>query len=927
MEQNNKLGLYPHNLESYRKIREAFLHGEDTVGIVHATGTGKSYNALQLAYDNKDKKILYVTPSLAIIEHVKKIINDNPELDMERDFSNLVFRTYESFIDMSYDELSQIDVDLLILDEFHHLGAPVWGSRIKTIVDTHPGMMKFGMTAYTIRDRGTSYERDMANPDTDELFSNKIVSTYDLCDAMIDGVLPKPIYKSAYYNLIGVEKKLEDKVLSMDASSKERERYLRILEDVKKRVMEAPSIDTLIKRSIKPDGKYIYFCPPISEVGTNDIETIKAEAMEWFKKAFPDTSIVFYETTSEMGEEGRLNREAFYNDVTLDGEDAKRMLRVMFAINQYNEGVHAPNVDGVIMGRGTTSDIVYFEQLGRALSVIEKFDLLYDKYSEYSREQLIEICQLKDIIVTDDMSRWELIEKLAAPVIVDLTNNFSYIKELETKLGNRIKEYEASGYYTNGNTRRKIIDASFYIELIDEDLFEMLMYIKDNLYRSWEDYYELATIYYDKFGNSDIPRNFRTFDGINYDAGGADLDRWFRKQRQFYLELSPERRKLLEAIKFNPTHKLKRRWLKMYELATAYAKEYKNLDVPVDFKTKDGITYDDDGETLGPWVKTQKKRYDNMSEEEKRALAKIGFTVSKYDADWRRMYEKAKEYFLNNGHLLVPFRYKTSDGARLGAWVKYQREYYNRLSDEKKKLLAEIGFVVSELDYQWERIYAVAYDYYLEHGDFNVPKNYITDDGIKLGYWNSTQRKFYDTMSDERKKKLAKIDFIPNVYMEKWNKMFKLAEAYSEKNKNLDVPADFITKDGVSYDAYGDNLYTWIKTQKKHYDRLSDEQRLKLESIGVVWDSRKNKRSIIDVCNRYTISYDKNIELLEHMPIREFLAKIGYLSDRELPLVDYEGKLNPIFSMSNMNMLVNYGVGLEELISAYCQGISKERHG
>ena len=41
----------------------------------------------------------------------------------------------------------------------------------------------------------------------------------------------------------------------------------------------------------------------------------------------------------------------------------------MFAINQYNEGVHAPNIDGVIMGRGTTSDIVYFEQLGRGLYV------------------------------------------------------------------------------------------------------------------------------------------------------------------------------------------------------------------------------------------------------------------------------------------------------------------------------------------------------------------------------------------------------------------------------------------------------------------------------------------------------------------------------------------------------------------------------
>ena len=71
------IGLYDHNAQSYKKIKSAFETGEDVVGIVHATGTGKSYNALQLAYDNKDKKIIYVVPSNGIIEHIKKIIEAN----------------------------------------------------------------------------------------------------------------------------------------------------------------------------------------------------------------------------------------------------------------------------------------------------------------------------------------------------------------------------------------------------------------------------------------------------------------------------------------------------------------------------------------------------------------------------------------------------------------------------------------------------------------------------------------------------------------------------------------------------------------------------------------------------------------------------------------------------------------------------------
>ena len=72
------VGLYEHNVASYQKIKAAFATGEKVVGIVHATGTGKSYNALQLAYDNKSQKIVYVVPSNGIIEHLKKLIADNP---------------------------------------------------------------------------------------------------------------------------------------------------------------------------------------------------------------------------------------------------------------------------------------------------------------------------------------------------------------------------------------------------------------------------------------------------------------------------------------------------------------------------------------------------------------------------------------------------------------------------------------------------------------------------------------------------------------------------------------------------------------------------------------------------------------------------------------------------------------------------------
>ena len=59
-EEYKEVGLYDHNASSYKEVKASFDKGEEVVGIVHATGTGKSYNALQLAYDNKDKIYDYI---------------------------------------------------------------------------------------------------------------------------------------------------------------------------------------------------------------------------------------------------------------------------------------------------------------------------------------------------------------------------------------------------------------------------------------------------------------------------------------------------------------------------------------------------------------------------------------------------------------------------------------------------------------------------------------------------------------------------------------------------------------------------------------------------------------------------------------------------------------------------------------------------
>ena len=879
-EEFQTIGLYDHNADSYRMVRNAYESGKNIAGIVHATGTGKSYNALQLAYDNKDKKIIYVVPSNGIIEHIKKIIEDNPNLDMRRDFPNLEFRTYQSFISLDEEEISSIDCDLLILDEFHHIGAPVWGARVNTMIETHPNMKIFGMTAYTVRDRGTSYERDMANPDTDELFSGKIESRYDLCDAMIDGVLPKPVYKSAYTNLIGLESKLEERVQKLNATSREYQEYMAILSDVKRRIHEAPSISNILRKNIKPNGKYIYFCPPCSEEGTNDIETIKHQAIEWFKQFVPEEDIIIYTSTSDMGEDGKLNRDAFYDDITLDGEKVDNKLRVMFAINQYNEGIHAPNIDGVIMGRGTTSDIVYFEQLGRALSVRGNTKEMFNELEKYSVEKLLEMCKSRDIAVKENTSKEELIEKLIAPVVIDLTNNYEFIRELENNLRDRIKDIQTNGLGSRRDI--KIRDASFDIEIENQDLFEMLRYVSDRLTMTWEDYYELAKAYYNHHGNLDISQTFKTMNGYDFDKNGVKLGNWLSHQREAFRGNSD--RKQLTENQINLLNEIGMvfddvnldRWMQNYNLAKVYYNQYCNLNIPQRFRTINGIDFDENGVALGRWVTVQRQTYHGkgtgkqLTENQINLLKEIGMVFDDINLDrWMRNYNLAKVYYQRNANLDIPATFKTTNG------------------------------------YEFD------------------------ENGIALGYWLSDQRQIFRGKNGRKQLTENQINLLneigmvfDDVNLDRWMQNYNLAKVYYNQYCNLNIPQRFRTINGIDFDENGVALGSWIYTQRKVVNGtrkgiLSSEQITLLTNIGMIWDTKKNIEEIENICTQYNIDKDKNKTLLSHISIQELQSKIEFLKEHNISIVDENGLLIDIFSMSSPDMKEKYGISLEEIISEY----------
>ena len=919
MKNYEKVGLYEHNIESYEKVKEQF-EKDNTVALIQATGTGKTYNALQLAYDNPNEKIIYVVPSVSIIEHIKEVISRNPNLNLEKDFHHVEFRTYQSFINLSSKELKDLNVNLLILDEFHHIGAPVWGARINEIIKTHPNIKVFGMTAYTVRNRGTSYERDMVNPEGEEIFSNKVASNYDLCDAMIDAVLPKPIYKSAYIHLENTLEELEKKLEKENHNSKNYKELSKVLNDIRNQVHMAPSMKDVFQENIKKDGKYYYFCPLNSEENVNDIGTIMEEVKEWCQEmGLIEDDYEFYLTTSEMREEGKKNRQAFYNDEDLNGNKVNHKLRIMFAINQYNEGVHAPGVDGVIMGRSTKSDIIYYEQLGRGLSVRENYKEEYDKLYQKDIAELRVICKEKNREIKDDMEKEEIIETLLAPIIIDLANNIDYIKELEDNLKDRVKEVRKQN---NSKTKKRVIHLSttdFNISMINQNLYEILKYVSDRLSMTWMEKYNLAKAYFNHYGDLEIPISFKTTNGHEYDENGIALGRWICRQRQAYKgqgtqKITPYQIKLLEEIGMRFENE---RWRKKYNLAKAYFEHYGNLEIPTIFKTTNGYEYDENGIALGTWIVNQRIAYKGNSASKItpakiNLLKEIGMRFENIDTmeTWMEKYKLAKTYFEHYGNLEIPQGFKTingydydENGIALGIWLAKQRQAYKgqgtqKITPYQIKLLKEIGMRFENKDIMetWMEKYNLAKVYFEHYDNLEIPKTFKTingydydENGIALGTWIVTQRTAYKGDS-ANKITPTQIKLLEEIGMrfetanrnKIWIEKYNLAKAYFEHYGNLEIPTVFKTTNGHEYDENGIALGQWIANQRNAYkgtcrQKITPDQIKLLEEIGMKWFNNS-----IDNKFQKELITENNLKRKQTEIMNRFTSYLNHIDDQEI---------------------------------------------
>lgn len=326
----------------------------------------------------------------------------------------------------------------------------------------------------------------------------------------------------------------------------------------------------------------------------------------------------------------------------------------------------------------------------------------------------------------------------------------------------------------------------------------------------WEVLCQAAADAAAKEGTLELPRSYTIHSGV-------PVGKWLELQRQVQAgqrpgRLTAEQAAKLEKLGIRWNHRLEAAWEKGFASAQKYRTEHGDLLVPVRYRDKNDFA-------LGEWIVYNRQRYlgGNLTQNRIERLEAIGMVWSTSNDLWEQNYAAATQYYLEHGDLEVPIKYETSSGFGLGVWLGAQRAAHKagELPQEQVERLDALGMDwTNRNDRKWMSLYDVAAAYYHEHGNLNVPSEYVTPDGVLLGKWVARQRYAYlnpdrssARVTPERKALLDKLGMVWEKY-DPWQERYDLALAYKTEHGDLEIPSVYKTADGVW-------LGSWVSRQRQ----------------------------------------------------------------------------------------------------------------
>ena len=415
------------------------LETKDFVSVILPTGAGKSFVALSEINQRKDQDILYLAPSKEILNQIERyiikyiytkdlseeIIRDVEEKELTDDltveekelikevFPNLRLETYQKLISQGQKEVIDKKYDLVIMDELHRSGAKEWQRKVEKLIerqltDKSKSTKFLGVTA--------TPQRDDDNKDMSDYWANYFgyteeeIERHDHLAANIDleegiklGYVVNPKVVTSKYLSLKQDGLLENikEAIEKEKDPNKKSAYERTYQHMRRKVMDAENIEQLLGDNIKKGGKYIVFCPVVTEAGdqledekgyaekTNKNRLTGEQALKKYQQDIKELLKKYYNVADE-----EINKMISFNSMLGAQSDSKNnqekfnfeknnpnKIKFMTVMNILNEGVHMDNIDGIIWLRplDKNSKILFLQQFGRIIHGVEPNKKLSDE--------------------------------------------------------------------------------------------------------------------------------------------------------------------------------------------------------------------------------------------------------------------------------------------------------------------------------------------------------------------------------------------------------------------------------------------------------------------------------------------------------------------------------------------------------------------
>ena len=334
-------------------------------------------------------------------------------------FPHLEMCCYQSLTASKYEELTKKKIDFFVFDELHRSGATTWKERIDKLLEIQKDSQLLGITATPIRDvDGIDTMEEMAKSyggyTREELISKEYYAAeMTLIDAMQRKIVVEPIIVPFNANLkeLPEYQDLSSTVeeLERTGSNPQLLQRLRINLSEMNEIAELGfsankndklvGIEKVLANNItgkKKNGRFIVFIPqtPSDFKGEREkyVKQKIEETSKYFEGVNKDMMIEYLLSNREGGD--KANARAISEFENMDDD----RLKLLYAINKLNEGVHVENISGEVMLRpiGAGSNILYFQQIGRVIYAIDPenppeeddIPIIFDVYNNYIARDL-----------------------------------------------------------------------------------------------------------------------------------------------------------------------------------------------------------------------------------------------------------------------------------------------------------------------------------------------------------------------------------------------------------------------------------------------------------------------------------------------------------------------------------------------------------